>query len=118
MAFSHGHVISDETQAPGMEIGTPNSTFRRIQIEAAFGRMLVFVTNGFLPFPYGRETTGYEVANLAETLNKARSFGATVPVKPYDSSERTSCIVQFPGGYIVEIHRTDDKHLCRGLWAN
>jgi hypothetical protein len=102
--FSHGRVLSDEPQAPGIEIGTPNAAFRRIQIESAFGKMLVLVTNGFLPFPYGRETTGYEVANLSETLARARSFGVTVLVEPFTLRQRTSAIVQFPGGYIAEIH--------------
>lgn len=32
-------------------------------------------TDGHLPYPYGRETTGYEVANLADALARAAAAG-------------------------------------------
>jgi hypothetical protein len=51
-----------------------------------------------------RETTGYDVANLNATLAKAEAVGATVLRGPYSSSDRDSAIMQFPGGYIAEIH--------------
>jgi hypothetical protein len=62
------------------------------------------VTDGHLPYPYGREVTGYEVANLADTLTKAKGAGVTVLVAPYQADQREAAIVQFPGGYIAEIH--------------
>jgi hypothetical protein len=62
------------------------------------------VTDGHLPFPYGREMTGYEVTNLADTLAKAKSSGAAILVPPYAADNRQAAIVQFPGGYIAEIH--------------
>jgi hypothetical protein len=104
VAFAHGNVISDVAQAPGVEIGRPGETYRRVRITSAFGKMTVLVTNGFLPYPYGRETTGYEVADLSATLAKAQTAGATVLVAPYASDGRQAAIVQFPGGYIAEIH--------------
>lgn len=104
LAFSHGRIISDDLHAPGIEIGSPGDTYRRIRIESAFGKLSVSVTNGHLPFPYGRELTGYEVTDLERTLSKAESLGGTVLVKPFTSDERNSAIVQFPGGYIAEIH--------------
>jgi predicted enzyme related to lactoylglutathione lyase len=104
--FSGGSVVSDNRQAPGIEVGRPNDSIRRIRIESAFGRMILFVTDGHLPYPYGRELTGYEVANLTETLGKATASGATVVVEPFTSEHRTSAIVQFPGGYIAEVHAT------------
>jgi hypothetical protein len=64
----------------------------------------VFVTEGHLPYPYGRELTGYEVANLKDTLAKASASGATILVEPFTSEHRTSAVLQFPGGYIAEIH--------------
>jgi len=64
----------------------------------------VLVTDGHLPFPYGRETTGYEVTDLAGTLAKATAAGAAVLAGPYASGERHAAMVQFPGGYIAEIH--------------
>ena len=66
--------------------------------------MTVLVTDGHLPYPYGRETTGYEVANLAETLAKAQAAGVTVLVQPYVADRRNAAVVEFPGGYIAEIH--------------
>jgi len=104
LAFSNGKIVSDEVHAPGLEIGSPGANFRRIRITSAFGNMVVFVTDGHLPFPYGRETTGYEVADLAATLSKAQPLGVTILVEPYTSGDRTAAMVQFPGGYIAEIH--------------
>lgn len=104
VAFSGGSVVSDEPDAPGDEIGKPGTTFRRIRVESTFGKLLVLVTDGHLPYPYGRETTGYEVDDLAATLEKAASLGAKVLVSPLNAHGRMSAMVQFPGGYIAEIH--------------
>ncbi len=109
LAFSHGKIVSDDLHAPGIEIGRPGDSYRRIRIESAFGKLSVFVTDGHLPFPYGRELTGYEVPDLEKTLSKAESLGVTVLVKPFTSDERNSAIVQFPGGYIAEIHSRAGK---------
>jgi hypothetical protein len=104
VAFSHGKVVSDDARAPGAEIGRPHDVYRRIRIESTFGKLTAIVTDGHLPYPYGREMTGYEVANLDETLTKARATGVTVLIPPYRSDQRNAAIVQFPGGYITEIH--------------
>jgi predicted enzyme related to lactoylglutathione lyase len=106
VAFSQGTVVSDLATAPGVEIGRPNETYRRVRIESTFGRMTVLVTDGHLPYPYGRELTGYEVADLDMTLAKAKAAGASVLVEPYSSDNRRAALVQFPGGYIAEIHAT------------
>ncbi|WP_430648689.1 glyoxalase [Bradyrhizobium neotropicale] len=102
--FSHGKVVSDDAKASGVEIGRPKDMYRRIRIESAFGKMTVLVTDGHLPYPYGRELTGYEVADLKDTLAKATAAGATILVQPFTSDRRDSAIVQFPGGYVAEIH--------------
>lgn len=106
LAFSHGKIVSDEAHAPGVEIGRPNDSYRRIRIESKFGKLTAFVTDGHLPYPYGRELTGYEVADLPTTLAKARAAGVEVLVPPYKTNERDAVLVQFPGGYIAEIHST------------
>ena len=103
-AFAHGGVLSDEPEAPGVEIGRPGETYRRIRVESGFGLMSVAVTDGHLPYPYGRETTGYEVKDLDETLAKAKAAGVTVLVGPYAASERKAAMVRFPGGYVAEVH--------------
>jgi predicted enzyme related to lactoylglutathione lyase len=109
LAFSHGSVVSDEARAPGVEIGRPAETYRRVRIESKFGKLTAFVTDGHLPYPYGREMTGYEVTNLAETLTKAKAAGVDVLVPPYETDERDAVVVRFPGGYIAEIHSVTKK---------
>jgi hypothetical protein len=109
VAFSQGKVVSDNPHAPGIEIGKPGETYRRIRIESTFGKLAVFVTDGHLPYPYGREITGYEVSNLTDTIAKAKAAGAETLVGPFTADQRTSAIVQFPGGYIAEIHSTVGK---------
>jgi predicted enzyme related to lactoylglutathione lyase len=104
LAFSHGKVVSDNSHAPGVEIGRPKDIYRRIRIESNFGKLTVLVTDGHLPHPYGRETTGYEVANLTDTLAKAKAAGVEILVPPYTADQRNATFVQFPGGYIAEIH--------------
>jgi hypothetical protein len=47
---------------------------------------------------------GYEVANLADTLGKAKAAGATVLVDGFNSDHRDIALVQFPGGYVAELH--------------
>jgi len=109
VAFSHGSVVSDEPRAPGVEIGQPAETYRRVRIESKFGKLTALVTDGHLPYPYGRETTGYEVTNLTDTLTKAKACGVDVLVSPYKSDEREAAVVEFPGGYIAEIHSLRNK---------
>jgi len=104
--FSHGRILSDEARAPGAEIGRPGETYRRIRIESKFGKLTALATDGHLPYPYGREIMGYEVTNLVDTLTKAQAAGVDVLVPPYKTDEREAAVVQFPGGYIAEIHST------------
>ncbi len=104
LAFSHGSLVSDEPRAPGVEIGRPTESYRRVRIESKFGKLTALATDGQLPYPYGREMTGYEVTNLTDTLTKAKASGVDVLVPPYKTDERESAVVQFPGGYIAEIH--------------
>ncbi len=104
VGFAQGKVISDDRNAPGVEIGRPNETYRRIRIDSGFGKLVVHVTDGHLPYPYGREMTGYDVGDMASTLHKAIEAGAAVLVHPYRVGDRDVAIVQFPGGYIAELH--------------
>jgi hypothetical protein len=49
------------------------------------------------------------VTNLGETLAKAKATGATILVGPYQADQRQASFVQFPGGYIAEIHSAIKK---------
>jgi hypothetical protein len=109
VSFSRGAILSDDPRASGAEIGRPRDTFRRVEIASAFGNVAVFATDGHLPYPYGRETTGYEVVDLAVTLAKARAAGVTVLVEPYTFGRRRAAMVQFPGGYIAEVHASTGR---------
>jgi len=109
LAFSHGRVASDDAHAPGVEIGRSGETYRRVRIESQFGKLTAFITDGHLPYPYGREMTGYEVANLGDTLAKAKAAGVETLVAPFTADQRTSAVMQFPGGYIAEIHSIPNK---------
>jgi predicted enzyme related to lactoylglutathione lyase len=109
LRFSHGKIVSDAAHASGTEIGRSKDTYRRVRIESVFGKLTVFVTDGQLPYPYGRELTGYEVKDLQATLSKARASGAAVLVEPYTSDGRAATVVQFPGGYVAEIHAIASK---------
>jgi predicted enzyme related to lactoylglutathione lyase len=104
LQFSQGKMVSDDAHAAGVEIGESNNTYRRIRIESVFGKMTVFVTDGHLPYPYGRELAGYEVKDLPATLTKAKASGGVLLIEPYKSDGRVAAMVQFPGGYIAEIH--------------
>ncbi len=102
--FSHGKVVEDNKQADAGEIGRPKETFRRIRISSLFGNMQVNVTDGHLPYPFGHEIMGYQVRDLSATLEKAKASGAKILSPPYTMQDRITAIVQFPGGYIAEIH--------------
>jgi hypothetical protein len=102
--FARGEVVSDEKHAEGGEIGGPGQFYRRIRLTSLFGKMLVMVTDGQLPYPFGREMTGYEVADLGSTLAKARAAGVKLLFGPYTAGDRAIAVVEFPGGYIAEIH--------------
>ena len=104
LRFSRGKILADEKRAPGIEIGRPGDTYRQIRIDSPFGKLTVFVTDGHLPYPYGHEVTGYEVSDLKNTLNKATASGAKVLMPAFASRGRQSALVEFPGGYIAEIH--------------
>jgi predicted enzyme related to lactoylglutathione lyase len=104
LAFSHGKVIEDAARADGAQIGRPGEYFRRISIHSGFGNMLIFVTDGHLPYPFGRETMGYAVTDLDQSLAKAKASGAAILTQPVAANGRRSAMLQFPGGFIAEIH--------------
>lgn len=102
--FADAKVVSDDRDAPGVDIGRPNEPYRRIRLESAFGKMTVLATDGQLPYPYGREIAGYQVADFDATLSKAQAAGATILVAPYLAGQRKVAMLQFPGGFVAEIH--------------
>ncbi|MFZ2076330.1 MAG: glyoxalase [Xanthobacteraceae bacterium] len=108
-AFAQAKVISDDHKAPGIEIGRPNDVYRRARMDSPFGKITVLTTDGHLPYPYGREITGYEVDDLSNTLMKAKAAGASVVIEPYSVAGRRAAMVRFPGGFIAEVHSDNNK---------
>jgi predicted enzyme related to lactoylglutathione lyase len=104
LAFATGQIVSDDKAAPGAEIGKPGETYRRVRLETPFGKLMLIGSDGHLPFPYGHELTGYAVPDLDGTIAKAKAAGVKVLVQPQVVSGRRTAMVQFPGGYIAEIH--------------
>jgi hypothetical protein len=104
LAFTHGRVDSDTSSADGALIGKPSTTFRQVRITSPYGNTVVEVTDGQLPYPYGREVAGYAVGDVAATAAKAQAAGATVLVPTATFGNVTRAVLQWPGGYIAEIH--------------
>jgi predicted enzyme related to lactoylglutathione lyase len=102
--FAHGKIISDDKEADAGEIGRAGETYRRIRMTSLFGNMLVLVTDGHLPYPFGLETTGYQVQDLSTTLAKAKAAGVKVLTSMHAARDRKAAIVEFPGGYKAEVH--------------
>lgn len=102
--FAHGKVIADDSHADAGEIGRKRETYRSIRITSRFGNLQVLVTDGHLPYPFGHEISGYEVKDLDATLEKAKASGAKILSAPYTDRDRSTAMVEFPGGYIAEIH--------------
>jgi hypothetical protein len=44
------------------------------------------------------------------TLEKAKAAGAKILSPPYTTSDRLTAIVEFPGGYVAEIHSLASRH--------
>lgn len=104
-AFSQGKVVSDEMVSNAVIGRKGDGKTRQIELDSTFGKTRIFVTDGHLPYPFGHERTGYGVADLAETLTKAKESGAKVLWQSSAAENRTAALVQFPGGYIAEIHQ-------------
>lgn len=109
LRFTGGRIVSDDRAADGGQLGAPDETYRRVAINSPFGNTVVSVTDGHLPYPFGRETTGYAVKDVTSTLRKAEAAGAKVLWGPYTSEGRTSAMVRFPGGYVAELHQSSGR---------
>lgn len=109
VAFAHGKVVSDEARAPATDLGATEGTYRRIRIVSGYGSATVIVTDGHLVWPYGVETTGYGVDDLDATLARARSHGVKVVVAAHAEAGRRSAMLQFPGGYVAEVHADSSR---------
>jgi hypothetical protein len=102
--FTKGQVTADDPKADGAQIGVAGSTYRRVTTSSKYGNTVIIGNDGHPPFPFGREASGISVRDLALTLTKATQNGASVIWGPYGSPAGHSAVVQFPGGFITEVH--------------
>ncbi|MEW2288471.1 glyoxalase [Streptomyces sp. NPDC047841] len=109
LRFTGGRIVADQRAADGGDLGRPGQTYRRVALRSPYGNTVVSVTDGHLPYPFGRETTGYAVKDLPATLRRAGAAGAKVLSGPYASEGRSSAMVEFPGGYVAELHQGGDR---------
>src|SRR5258707_593595 len=84
---------------------TPSKTASQY-VQTPVGMLSVFAFQTPIPYPFGDERTGYLVTDIAATLAKAEAAGAKVLFTPYQTGKGKTSIVEFPGGYIAEIHDT------------
>jgi hypothetical protein len=109
LRFSRGRIVADDNRADAGEIGRAGETYRRIRISSLFGNMQILVTDGHLPYPFGREITGYQVHDLPATLEKAKAAGVKILSAPYKTDGRITVMLEFPGGYIAETHAPETQ---------
>ncbi|MDV5140387.1 glyoxalase [Chimaeribacter arupi] len=101
--FSQGKVDRDQ-QVSAALIGETQGTVREVDLSSTFGKVKIFVTDGHLPYPFGHERTGYGVTDLQQTLDKALASHAKILWRSADTTA-PAAMVEFPGGYIAEIHQ-------------
>ncbi|TPG35942.1 glyoxalase [Mycolicibacterium hodleri] len=106
LRFTGGVVAADDPKTDGAVIGKPGTTFRQIHVTSPYGNTVVSVSDGHLPYPFGRETAGYAVGDVAETVGKATAAGAVVLVPRGRVGGGDSAVLEFPGGYVAEVHRS------------
>jgi len=104
LRFTQGRLDSDTRSADGALIGKPGTTFRRIHLSSPFGNTQISVTDGQLPYPYGRDVAGYRVIDVSATVAKAMAAGARMLVPTTRVGTTASAMLQWPGGYIAEVH--------------
>jgi hypothetical protein len=82
---------------------TPSKTASQY-VQTPVGMLSVFAFQSPIPYPFGREMTGYQVADLNETLAKAQGVGVKTLSPVNRTVEGRTAMVEFPGGYVAEIH--------------
>jgi hypothetical protein len=95
-------------QPTSMSLPENVDAFVKVFLGALGGTSTKQVVLTVTPAPSSTSSTGYEVSSLTDTLAKTESLGVGIFVQPYSSSGRTAAIVEFPGGYVEEIHEVSE----------
>jgi hypothetical protein len=87
---------------------TPSSTMSQLVLTPV-GSVSVFGFKTPIPFPFGSERTGYLVTDMDVAILAARATGADLLVTSFNDPIGRDAIIQWPGGYIAEIHSPTSK---------
>ena len=69
--FAHGKVVADDKHADAGEIGRQGETYRRIRIASLIRQYAGPGDRWPFPYPFGHETTGYQVRDLGSDAGKS-----------------------------------------------
>ena len=94
---------------------TPSSTISQLVLTPV-GTLSVFGFKTPVPYPFGRERTGYLVTDMDAAVRAARADCADVIVAPFNDPIGRDVVIQFPGGVNMQLywHRARRRMLsCR-----
>src|SRR5438094_4923297 len=82
---------------------TPSSTMSQL-VFTPVGTISVFGFKTPVPYPFGRERTGYLVTDMDAAVRAARAAGADVIVAPFNDPIGRDVVIQFPGGVNMQLY--------------
>jgi hypothetical protein len=108
LQFSKGVIVSDEPAAPGVEIGRPGETFRRVRIASDFGRLAAFVTDAISRFRSDGRPSATKSAIWRRRSRRRRRRARQCSSRPTNrpTAKRRSC--SFPAATLPRSTWTGD----------
>ncbi|OUL95502.1 glyoxalase, partial [Paraburkholderia hospita] len=82
---------------------TPSKTASQY-VQTPVGMLSVFAFQTPVPYPFGRERTGYLVTDIDKAVRAARAAGADVIVDTFDDPIGKDAVIQWPGGLYMQLY--------------
>lgn len=82
---------------------TPSSTTSQL-IQTPAGTVSLFGFKTPIPYPFGRERTGYLVTDMDRAIRDARNAGASVIVDAFADPIGRDAVIQWPGGVNMQLY--------------
>src|SRR5246127_714614 len=82
---------------------TTSSTISQL-VFTPVGTLSVFGFKTPVPYPFGRERTGYLVTDMDTAVRAAGAAGADVIVAPFNDPIGRDVVIQFPGGVNMQLY--------------
>lgn len=82
---------------------TPSSTTSQL-IQTPAGTVSLFGFKTPIPYPFGRERTGYLVTDMDRAIRDARNAGASVIVDAFADPIGRDAVIQWPGGINMQLY--------------